>query len=515
MTRNAFWFLVLAAALGLLGSFAPARQDKLNQKSDIEVLPSSLPKPATVKVEKGTIKVEIPLKGVVEAEQMTELALKPEAWTSPMTVKKAVEHGTSVKKGDVLVEIDTEKLDQAIRDLRLERDLADLAIRQAQEEWPILEKSLPLDLAQTELAKKQADEDLKRFLDVDRPLMESDAEQMVKSSTFYLESAREELKQLQKMYRDKDLTEETEEIILKRQRHQVEMAEHMLKSSKIRREQTLKIQLPRSEQRMRDNAEKLALSLEKAKNTMRLTLNQKRLALEKLRYEHDKSGDRLKNLERDREMLTVRAPVDGTVYFGKCVHGQWSTISMAAAKLQPGGSLTPSDVFMTIVADKPLFVRATVEEKELHLLRQGLEGKVVPVGYPQRKLSARLVKVSAVPQSAGSFDARVSIEPGKEAPRLMPGMACNVKLVAYRKDGVLTVPVTAVFTEEEDEDVYYVYVPGKKNGASQKRTVKLGKTAGKKVEIVEGLREGEEILASKPEGSSSTPKTVKPAAQEN
>src|SRR5262249_46754879 len=163
-------------------------------------------------------------KGVVEAEQMAELSIKPEAWSMPLTVKKAVEHGAPVKKGDVLVEIDREKIDQAIRELRLERDLADLTIQQAREELPILEKSLPLDLAVAERAKKHADEDLKHYLEVDQPLAQAMAENNVKNSAFSLENAQEELKQLQKMYRRKDLTEETEEIILKRQRHFVEMA---------------------------------------------------------------------------------------------------------------------------------------------------------------------------------------------------------------------------------------------------------------------------------------------------
>src|SRR5262249_45341065 len=151
-----------------------------------------------------------------------------------LTVKKALEHGTPVKKGDVMMEMDLEKIDLALRDLRLERKLTELAIRQAREELPILEKSLPLDLAMAERGKKQADEDLKQFLDVDRAMMASDAEQSVKMATFSLESAREELKQLQKMYRDKDLTEETEEIILKRQRFYVEMYDHFLKESRIR-----------------------------------------------------------------------------------------------------------------------------------------------------------------------------------------------------------------------------------------------------------------------------------------
>ena len=46
-----------------------------------------------------------------------------------MTVVRAVEPGTAVKTGDVLLTLDREKIDRAIRDLEADQQLADLAIR--------------------------------------------------------------------------------------------------------------------------------------------------------------------------------------------------------------------------------------------------------------------------------------------------------------------------------------------------------------------------------------------------
>ena len=72
---------------------------------------------------------------------------------------------------------------------------------------------------------------------------------MVKSSREYLDYTKEELRQLEKMYRSKDLTEETEEIILRRQRFQVESREQYLKEAELQRDQKLKVDLPRQEER--------------------------------------------------------------------------------------------------------------------------------------------------------------------------------------------------------------------------------------------------------------------------
>jgi HlyD family secretion protein len=449
--------------------------------------------PSTVKVTKAPIKIETTLKGVVEAEHGAEISIRPEVWASPLTILKAVEHGTTVKKGDVLVEIDPEKIDQAIKDSKIDRELSDMTLQQAIDELPLLEKLLPLDLIAAERANKQADEDLKKFVEVDRAQSEKSAHFMVKNSKHFLDYAREELTQLQKMYRSKDLTEETEEMILKRQRNQVESAEFQLQSAEIRRDATLNVELPRQAERVREGAIRQALGWERAKITLPMGLSQKRVALVKMKIEKERSAEKLARLEKDREAMTVKAPVDGIVYYGKALGGGWSGASMLIPRLRKGGAISPSEVFMTVVEPRPVFVRATADEKDLHTLHQDLKGKAIAAGYPDRKIPARLVQVSPIPQGPGSFEARVSLDSVhvEGAGELKPGMACSIQFVSYRNDDALTVPSASVF--EDNDEMHYVY---DKNGS--KRGVKVGKTVGGKVEILDGLKEGDEILSSRP-----------------
>src|SRR2546430_13450640 len=102
------------------------------------------------------------------------------------------------------------------------------------------------------------------------------------------------------MYR-KVLTEETEEIILKRQRNQVESARFTLKMAENRRDQSLKVDLPRREQDLRDAATKAAIAWEKAQSTLPLSLNQKKLAVGKAKYERARAAQRLTNPRKDRQ----------------------------------------------------------------------------------------------------------------------------------------------------------------------------------------------------------------------
>ncbi len=71
------------------------------------------------------------------------------------------------------------------------------------------------------------------------------ANYQVKSANDSLAYAKEELQQLEKMYKASDLTESTEQIILKRQRDQVERGAFYLKLAEYDRDMFFKISLPR------------------------------------------------------------------------------------------------------------------------------------------------------------------------------------------------------------------------------------------------------------------------------
>ena len=97
----------------------------------------------------------------------------------------------------------------------------------------------------------------------------------------------------------------------------------------------------------------------------------------------------------------------------------------------------------------------------------------------------------------GKFDARFAVEVGDGAPTLMPGMGCSIKFIPYLKEQAISVPASAVFTDDLDDEKHYVLLPGK-DGKPIRRPVVVGKKSDRKVEIVEGLQEGEEILLEKP-----------------
>ena len=492
VARSLYHVMAFALLAGSLAVGEPAPEDKPKEPDD--------PKPPTHTVKKGPFKIEISLKGVFEARDMSEVAVLPKEWTS-FKVLRAVEHGSRVKRGGLLVTFDTEEIDEKLTKLRREGREADLEIRQVEEKIRVLEASTRLDLAAAERSKRIADEDLARFLKVDRPMDKKSADFALKSAAEYLENQEEELRQLEKMYEADDLTEETEEIILKRQRNDVKRARFSLERAKMFHQWALAAELPRSEEKLKHSAREEALSLREDKATLPLDVKEKRLDLEKKKADRTEARKKLDKLLADRACMNVKAPIAGIVYYGRCASGTWTGAAASTSSLRRDGSVTAKEVFMTIVKPRPMLVRATVPEEQLHNLHSGLKGTVQPTGYPEMRVSAILDRPSAVPLGADGYEAKAALVLDESAEALMPGMTCTVKLTVYRKKDAITVPAAVVFADELKDQKHHVYVLTKK-GKHKKRRVTLGRKTDKQVEILKGLSEGDEVLLERPKDKS-------------
>jgi multidrug efflux pump subunit AcrA (membrane-fusion protein) len=457
-------------------------------------------KPATYKVEKQPFQIERTVKGVLAAEAAAEITYRPlpslqgGPSQGPLTVRTIATHGARVKKGDVLVAFDGTKLDEALEDLEKEKKVLEAGIKLAEEELPLFEKSVPTELAAAEFAKKRADEDLRYFLDVGREQSVKAGNMMVKMAKFFVEYAEEELRQLEKMYKANDLTEETEKMILRRQQNYLEMERYWYQRTLIEHDYLMKYTLPNKEKALKETQIKQEQQLDKARKTLGPTAAQKRASLVKMRHDQEKHAQRLEKLKKDRAALTIHSPIDGVVYHGKFHKGHWTLSDALASKLAPHGTIAPDEVFLTVVNPRPVVVHLTIEEKDVHLIKPGAAGTARVLFNPDRKLQARVTKLATVPAAPGKYDAVVALDLGRGDDTLMPGMACSVKFVAYSKKDALVVPAKAV---HEEGDKYVVHV-ARKDGKPQTREVTPGRTEGEQTEILSGLQQGEEILLERP-----------------
>ncbi|MHC4878603.1 MAG: efflux RND transporter periplasmic adaptor subunit [Planctomycetota bacterium] len=476
---------LLLLALGL-SSFVAAQDDNKA---------SSAKQPATHTVKAERFRIELKLSGTFESARTVEVALRPKAWTK-LEVKQAVAHGTAVKKGDRLVELDLVDLKRSIKSAEQALVIGKLGLDEARVSLDAQRKTTPIELAAAERSAKNADDDLKYFLEVDRDRSIKSAERSLKSSQYALEYAAEELNQLRQMYKADDLTEETEEIILKRAERSVEAAEFSLESTKLRTSRTLKTTIPRQETELVESTKRQAFNLAKTVTTTSAALKKAEIGLEKLQIEHAQAEEKLAELKADLKTLSdIHSPIDGFVYFGRIQKGKWSGVGAFEAALQPGGTITSGKVFMTIVSPDVARVRASVSEKDLFQVREGITGKGTPTAFPDMKFGLKVSSIGRIPSAPGQFECVIDLTNGPES-SVVAGMGCQVSLITYDQADALCVPAESVFSDV-GEDEQYVFVAG---DGHTRQPVKTGRRSGERIEIVSGLKAGDKILVKKPEG---------------
>lgn len=462
--------------------------DKKNEKD---------PKPPTHIVEKELFQIEVKVKGTFEAPAGATLSVPAKQWTM-WQVEKAVEAGTKVKKGDELVVFDARKLDEAIADAEKGAKLADLAIQRLEEEIKLAEAGDPVELAAAERAQKVAEEERKAWKDTERGWRVKRANLSLESSQFWCESEEEELRQLEKMYKADDLTEETEEFILKRQRYYVKMSKAYFEREKEEHQLEMKVLILRQDEKVEEDLRRTTLALEKARTTQPLDRAKRAEDLAKMKYDRAKAAANLAELKQDRALMKLTAPADGFVFYGEATRGVFSESQMMEKMMRPGGMIKPFDVLVTVVPARPLKIRAAVQEADLQYVREGATGRAVPAGFADLKLDAKVAQVNPIALSPGTFDATFDVSINGDADVLMPGMACETRFVPYRKKDALAVPESVLRSEDAfgDDPSVEIYHEGQE---PEKRKVKVGKRFGGKAEILEGLKEGDEVLLGKPD----------------
>ncbi|MCS7239319.1 MAG: hypothetical protein NZ899_13790 [Thermoguttaceae bacterium] len=451
-----------------------------------------IPQAEIYEVRAELFKVELTLSGKFHPEQAAEIVLRPKSW-STFRVARAVEHGTAVKKGDVLLEFEADRLTEAIIDQRRRVELAVNNLKRAEEEARYLEATLPLDLALARRAKKMSDEDWQYFLKVDKPFMEKTARFSAEVARWFLEYEQEELRQLEKMYKADELTDETEEIILRRQRNSVKLAEMDVEEADKRLNETLNFSLPRMTESRELSHQRAEHTLRYNEATLPLAVASAKLSLEEARTTLEREKKRLSELEADRELLVIRSPIDGIVYYGRIIRGTWSTGLTGSERPAPGSTVDPNKVIMTVVQPRPLSVWAEVPESRVGRLRVGLTGTAELPVLPGAYLPAKLVELLLVPVKEGTFAARIEVQIPEDAQAVVPGGSCQVRFIPYVKQRTLVVPASAVGSDELDPSKKYVWRLDP-SGRLIRQQVTLGERSNERVEILDGIVAGDRIL---------------------
>ncbi len=487
MARSAFALTVLTAALTVA---VPVFADTT----------PAVPTPASVAPAASTVitakrapfKAQLDLDAVFEAAQTWPLQIDTTVWhvqNQALEVIEALPQGKAVKAGDVVMRFETRWIESAVRDAQLAAVTADTKLRQAEQDAQFAKRLAELEIAAAQRLRDRSEADLQRFLKIDRPLAVDRGEDFLKNSRFALEYSKQELKQLEKMYKADDLTEETEEIILTRQRRAVEAATFALRNMENEIDKTKTVMLPRQQDDLEAALRGTTYALDVQKSVQPLKVNLAEQNLAKAQNEATDAKRRLQDLQHDMAALTLKSPGDGIVYYGHAERGRWMDAVNIDNTIRTGGSFRPKVTLITIVAPRPLRLHSSIVEAALHDLQTGQAGVAIPAAFPDRALPVTIQSIDELPLGAGN-DVLIKIDaPAEALADLVPGMSSRVK-ITYDNPKAIALPLAAIRSDEPGKN--YVKVRDAA-GTLTDRPVKLGRRSATHVEILDGIAEGDNI----------------------
>jgi HlyD family secretion protein len=216
---------------------------------------------------------------------------------------------------------------------------------------------------------------------------------------------------------------------------------------------------------------------------------------------------KLQELEGQLSRAKVLAPVAGVIVLPSS-----EDKDKKGKRVEKGVSFTRGEVVVTIGNIEKLSVQVDVDEIEVMKVKTGQDVTVTGDAFPRITLTGKVASISSQgtrgdgQKGPPSFGVNVLLdalprevmerirlkgipEPVMEKIRL--GMSADVKILVYSKSDALTVPLQAV---QRDGAGYVVTVREKGTGKLKKTKVVTGITTLDSVEILKGLKAGDEIV---------------------
>lgn len=468
--------------------------------------PATQPSASVHVVKKGSLKLTIDSAGTFQPVEPFEVRIRPDQYKGELKIVSAAEHGKPVKKGNILIEFATEDIRRDITAAENDLTTARATYAKAEADARLGEQADALAMKIQEEALSNAEANLRWWDEMVGPQMLLMAELRLKQSRHNVEDQEDELEQLRKMYKSEELTTDTADIVIKRALRSLEQSKVM---TKVQEEQERKTrtfdhansreQVEFALQQARQQMAQLQVAQSHAKVLRQTGLTSARLAL-------NAAEKKAAELKGDLEKLKVTAPADGILFYGSMSGAAFQAGDPKT--LKPGEKANPNMPLMTLFVPGKVRVALDIPETKLSWVEPGMKATVNPVAWPGMNYEGKLAEITPVGKAGGaeqSFGLLVDLSDVDS--KIRPGMKAQVKLEPKKVEDVLVVPTAAVSGGK-------VKVKGK-DGTPQEREVKVGRSDGQQVEVLNGLEEGDEIVlggggagsgskldgASKPDGA--------------
>ncbi len=478
--RSRLWVAILASALALalVGGVAWAIAGWARSASELAgierftVVPRSF---AVVLKEKGELKASRSADVVSEVEgRSTIIYLIPE--------------GTTVKEGDLLVELASDKIEDRIQQDELKEANAIMAYEAAGTELEIQRDKNASDIRKAKLEIELNQLALEKYVKGDWEQSLKDAQIEIERALIALERRTEDYESAKRLIARDFITKaeyEEDEFDFKRAQWDLDKAK---KALEVLTKYTHKADLRR---RQSDFEEALKEHDRIVKNAEAVALRKSR-SLQGKKKELELIQDQLAKLRSQKEKCRILAPTQGFVVY---YSGGGRHFMRGDNQIKEGATVHERQILLSLPDTSAMVVVVRVHEAKTDKLSVGQRAEVKVEGLPEQRFTGRVAKIAALADSQNrwlnpdlkEYETEIALDP-TDAP-LKPGVTAYVEILVQAVQNKLAVPVQTVYTKGGRR---YVFERGSRKAVPVE--IRLGAIGTEWAEVSDGLSGGEQIL---------------------
>ena len=429
--------------------------------------------------------------GELEARNQIEIRSQLERQS---TVVEIAPEGTRVKKGDLLVRLNSDEIENEIAEEELRVEEARLALEAA-------ETAVEIQISDNEskLRKAQLDLTLKEL--ALEQWREGEDKKTRQANNLAIERAERELERLT------DKWNQTQELFKKefvskdeydRDRLSYIEAKAELEKALLTDRIYREYQYPRDEKQKLSDVDEAIAELKRVERQNEINLKNKQSARANKARQLQMRQERLAEQRDQLEKCVILAPQDGLVVYGSTAqrdNWRWQQ----EGPISIGRVIRPNDLMITLPDTSEMIASVKVHESLAGKVRPG-QPAMVSIEAVGLELQGVVESIGVLAEGGGwrdpnrrEYTVKIALDADGNAGVLKPSLRCEARLVLGEVEEALAVPVQAVFN---DGAVRFVYVP--RGAKFVRQPVNVGRTSDTYAEILSGIESGTRVLLREP-----------------
>jgi HlyD family secretion protein len=401
------------------------------------------------------------------------------------TIIYLVAEGAHVKKGDLLVELASDAIDEKIRDAEIKEAVAKAAMEAAEKELQILRDKNASEIRKAELAKWLAEQDLKKYQEGDSAALRQTTLLAVEKGRYILRRREDQLKDSEQLFQQGYMTRmelDTDRFNLYEAKSDLEKAEL---AQKVSNEYTIPMNLQEKQSAVRE-AEK---DLDRIQKAAGASEGKSVADVEAKKSEFSLVQDKLEKLRAQKAKARIVATTDGLVVYAR--EDFWGN---ADSQIKTGSQVHERQLLIQLPDTSSMKIVLRVHEAKTELLKEGLAATINIEGFGDQSFTGKVSKIAALADSRNRWfnpnlkEYETDVLLDGEFRQLKPGNTATVEILVAELRNVLTVPVQAIFSKGGK---YFVFLD--ENGQARPLEVQIGQSSTQFAEIKGGLQEGQAI----------------------